>query len=49
MLTEGARDFLMPFMAIGFVDNIEEIRTCYLPRYMPVFEKVGNVFYLHVF
>jgi len=40
MLSEGARDFLMPYMAIGFLDKTEEIKTKFLPRYMPIFEKI---------
>lgn len=43
MLCEGARDFYQPFMRIGF-DDIEkikaEIRSKFLTRYMPVYEKV---------
>lgn len=43
MLTEGALDFMSPFIALGFGDDeaaLKGIREKTLPRYLPVFEKV---------
>lgn len=43
MLTEGSKDFLKPFLTIGFNDVItvkDELYHRFIPRYMPVFEKV---------
>lgn len=43
MLCEGSEDFYKPFAGLGFGDDEKtkkEIRERFLPRYMPVFEKV---------
>nr|XP_006822382.1 PREDICTED: glutathione S-transferase A4-like [Saccoglossus kowalevskii] len=43
MLNEGARDFLRPFIGVGWVtasteDDLKKIREKILPRYLPIFE-----------
>ncbi|XP_070570613.1 glutathione S-transferase A3-like [Ptychodera flava] len=44
MLYEGARDFLLKFLRVGFIPDkdphVEKIKTKTLPRYRPIFEKV---------
>ncbi|XP_070570612.1 glutathione S-transferase A3-like [Ptychodera flava] len=44
ILNEGARDFVMDFLWIGFVSdedkNMEKIKTQILPRYRPIYEKI---------
>ena len=52
MLNEATRDFLTPFLALygsgppeKTINN--EIRKFTLPRYMPAFEKVQEIFHIN--
>lgn len=45
MLFEGTRDFIAKFYAFGFANDTkikEELDTKILPKYLPIFNKVGS-------
>ena len=47
MVSEGGRDFMTPFLPIGFkpeADVLADAKKKTLPKYMPLFEKVIILF-----
>ena len=44
MFFEGSRDFIKPFLTLGFLPDtpgqVEAIKKDVLPRYLPIFDKV---------
>ena len=47
MVSEGGRDFMTPFLPIGFkpeADVLADAKKKALPKYMPLFEKVIILF-----
>ncbi len=51
MLFEGARDFVNAFMAYGFAgwdDYLEKAKKTAMPKYLPLFNKVFETFYLPI-